>query len=46
MISQLLAHLLHLQLLHQLQLLPLLLLLLLRLNFWQIQLPQQQGQSQ
>lgn len=44
MISQLLAHLLHLQLLHQLQLLPLLLLLL--LNFWQIQLPQQQGQSQ
>lgn len=42
MISQLLAHLLHLQLLHQLQLLPLLLLL----NFWQIQLPQQQGQSQ
>lgn len=44
MISQLLAHLLHLQLLHQLQLLPL--LLLLRLNFWQIQLPQQQGQSQ
>ena len=43
MISQLLAHLLHLQLLHQLQLLPLLLLLL---NFWQIQLPQQQGQSQ